>query len=361
MHKNAYLLKKDDYFKIKQHAGAFALYMSDTRFGVDHLREGGQFIPAIRNLITQAFKKKRYYVNRNDGSPPEGIHSASGKGADPKIFTKMDVYKKDNNVTIDIDQYESTLIWKKLEEMNRIIPKDDKSSGIQTIQSGVAYYDYDKTFGDRLPYLQKPFVEFCADPKYWEIAKWITKKLYDTYGYNVTVFYDPVNAKHNYGLRFCIIRPYYVNGEYIKEFDDTDFFNNVINCLKEAKNKIGSELKLSEPENDLDAEKKWYILSEKGNILLYKLDGKGSYVNPYDGKKLSSDDKNVFHIVDSWMRYLPPSTNLNNISYFYIQNEKGDILPYKLNNKFVHPDTGQVLTSLNVRYTNELEDFKKPL
>ena len=173
-----------------------------------------------KDLIAQSKKLNRYWIYVNGQS--EGVHSALG----PDSFN-MEKFRESNNVAIDIDQYESIFIWRKLEEMNVIMSKNK----IRTIQSGIAYYECDDTFSK--PYFQLPHIEFIAPIKKWPLVKMILDNA-KKYDYLVSSYIETMSyAINDYPqIRFHIARPYVKTRELIKILDDTDFFNNVIEILK---------------------------------------------------------------------------------------------------------------------------------
>lgn len=338
--KSKFVKNKKLYLNLK--GGAFALYTTYSRQDAGKLRQINK--EYVDNLIIQAKKLGRYYINTENEQ--SGVHSAFG----PRGFD-IEKFKKEHNVKIDIDMYESIFIWKKLEQMNEII------KNIYTIQSGIAYYENDSSFSPE--YFQLPFVEFKAPLNYWSVVKSIleqTKK----YKYLSSTFIDTkyhINKDVNATLlRFCILRPYVDENNVIvaNTFDDEEFFDNIINILFETNKMIISrKIEISDIKNDLDINKDWYILSNDGIIKKYHYNK--HFVHPDTGIPLTT--LNVSYNNDYKSFFIDLDINKD----WYILSNDGIIKKYYYNKQFVHPDTGIPLTTLNVRYNNEYVSFMHPI
>ena len=280
MLKKLLIKNKSNYLKLIQQGGNYPIYRHLTREYIDNLKLVDT--KATEVLIEKAKTANRYYIKNKNIN--EGIDSANG----PRDFD-MATYKKENNVNIDIDQYESTIIWQKLEEMNNII------TDVQTIQSGIAYYEDIPTFSP--PYLQVPFVEFVTPGKYWIVVKVIMGYVKQKYKYRSTVYYCNHDLSHiseptfDASIRFCILRSSYINEDGLTVtdvFDDQLFFENIITCLTFVKTLINRrkiELKLPEKgkPNDIDESKNIYYITKDGHVNEYV-----PYTHPIDGTPLTS-------------------------------------------------------------------------
>jgi hypothetical protein len=311
---NKYQYIKRDYLILKQRGGGYALYIQYSREHVDDMMKGikggeGVIKKKVEHLIDDAKKRKRYYIVKIiDGKKTvDGYDTVYGEWEN-----RLDDFEKYKKVLGMPDPtnnfgYETTLIWKYLKEMNNTI------DGIKTIQSQPAYYlDYRPDDPDdiyKMPYFQVPFVEFQTEQSYWLIAKWITEELYKKYGYSSTSYYQKKSDGVTM-LRFCIFSSYYDKNDNLKNtIDDSDFFGNIVECLKNAKKEIdGKKIKIEESlYNDLDLSKPWYYFSK--NEMMYVLK---------------------------------------------VKDPQSGIL-------YVHQETNAPFTSMNVRYVGEIDAFTKPL
>jgi co-chaperonin GroES (HSP10) len=262
---------KSNYLKLIQQGGNYPQYTHISREYKDILKNID--VESTNLLIKQAIANNRYYIN--NGNEIRGINPVSG----PKGFN-MEKYRKENNVNINIDKYESVIIWSQLQVMNEIIPE------IQTIQSGIAYYKQGVTFSTPYPYLQLPFVEFKTPGRYWKAVNEIVAHV-KKHNYLTTIYYEL--KQFDSPIRFCILRSY-INEDktsLIADFDDTSFFENIIKCLRHIKTRIDAnlvEIKLPEKgkPNGLDDSKNMYYLTNNYTAGEYI-----PYTHPIDGTPLT--------------------------------------------------------------------------
>lgn len=271
---------------IKQKGGTFNLYIYYVRMHESTLKA-----KVLLNLIQESIELNRYYHRYYDGNEElqkEGIHGAYGpEGFD---MSKFDVEN------LGIDQYESTLIYKQLLEMKTILAPFN----IATIQSGISSWTSDITFSEP-PYFQLPFIEFCGDIKTIPIMKYIINHAlasdYMSFTFPTTEL--DINQHFTCRVRTCLIRPYIDNnGNQINGIDDSTFWSNIIQILKDIPDDL-EELNLAENDKELNHDRDWYILDPDGNP--EKVKDKTS-LNPYiEDVPLSTLDVRYVNDTDAFM------------------------------------------------------------
>ena len=242
-------------------------------------------------LIDEAFKMERYYICFKTypyGHLVEkGINPATGPDEfDIKEFISKQKYK------IDVDMYETTLIYNFLVEINNML----KELEISTIQSEPSYYNFDVTFSDPC-YIQNPYIELVGELSSSTIVffKLLAKHplltnymitLYQSSSYNSKYITDDTKK-----LRLSIIKKYVdEDGDIIAEFDDTDFWKDVIKSIEHSKYLMSTskcnEFDITKNDPELDITKDWFIYDKLGYIteIIYKED----CLNPYNGFPLTT-------------------------------------------------------------------------
>lgn len=217
------------------------------------------------SLIHEAIQQNKYfrtYYDKNSVLLTEGIDPSSG----PKEF---DVNNFDTE-NIGVNQYESSLIYNYLVQINNLI----KKYNITTIQSEPSYYIDDITFEE--PYLQLPFIEFLAYKNSIPVLKRIV-------GHPLVSSYLTITSHQVYHekemLRLIIFKPYVDQfGGQISSFDDSLFWNNIVNTLKDIhdENIVINEITVND--QDLDKTQPWFIRDDKNNIV--EIVNKNQF-NPY--------------------------------------------------------------------------------
>ena len=242
--------------KNKQRGGSYPLYVEYTRMDVSQLKA-----LVLINLIQESINLNRYFHSYYDHTnilQKSGIHSAFG----PDGFNMDNIDVKH----LGIDQYESTLIYDELVEINRLIAP----IGLKTIQSGVSYWDSDIEFVK--PYFQLPWIEFVGRKEAIPILKMIINHpLANNY---MSFTFSEFNER----VRTCILRPYIDDdGNQIHGINDSEFWSNIIKILKDLNNVPTFDISKNDPE--LDYDKDWYILDPNREIVL--VTNKDS-LNPYN-------------------------------------------------------------------------------
>jgi len=242
--------------KNKQKGGSYPLYVEYTRMDASQLKA-----LVLINLIQESINLNRYYhayYDHNNILQKSGIHSAIG----PDGFN-MDNFDVKN---VGIDQYESTLIYDELVEINRLTAP----MGLKTVQSGVSYWDSDIQFVK--PYFQLPWVEFEGRKEAIPLLKMIINHPLANNYMSFTF------SEFNEIVRTCILRPYIDDdGNQINGINDSEFWSNIIKILKDLNNVPTFDISKNDPE--LDYAKDWYILDRNGEIVL--VTNKDS-LNPYN-------------------------------------------------------------------------------
>lgn len=241
--------------------------------------------------VETARKLKRFHYKillYNGKEKIEGTHSACGP---PNFHIESDfLVDQDPHTIIDIDMFESTLIYHYLVRLNAIL----KEINISTIQSGPAYYENDSTFSE--PYLQNPWIEFIGDlssiaffkllVKHPDIQEFMITTSQES-SYNIPKMKEEGDDRKI--IRCAIIRPYFnQNGEVIAAFDDTLFWETIIRCVKEIKKmSLESEDVFDVLRNDpeLDKDRDWFVYDKDGVPI--KIEDKEN-VNPLNGFPLTT-------------------------------------------------------------------------
>lgn len=238
-----------------------------------------------------ARKLNRFYYKfllYNGEEKTKGTHSACG----PLNFDIESDFlvDQDPHTLIDIDMYESTLIYPYLVRLNAIL----KEINISTIQSGPAYYENDSTFSE--PYQQNPWIEFIGDlssiaffkllVKHPDIQEFMITTSQES-SYNIPKMKEKGDDRKI--IRCAIIRPYFnQNGEVIATFDDTLFWETIISCVDEIKKmSLESEDVFDVLRNDpeLDKDRDWFVYDKDGVPI--KIEDKEN-VNPLNGFPLTT-------------------------------------------------------------------------
>lgn len=254
----------------KKQYGGF-LYITYSRLEISKLP-----VALSNGLIYDAIKLNRYYHKYYDLEyklQEEGVHSALG----PPDF----VIQKNDYRNYDIDMYETILIYDTIVKLNDLLSKYN----IQTIQSGIAYYEDDITFSK--PYLQLPFIEFVADKDCINIMKEIVNhpSVKDYYVFSYTCMDGRIKSS--------ITRPYLDdNNNCVTEFDDSVFWDTIVRVATDVSNKNMEKENLTINDPELDIEKDWYILEKQEDFTIHfvKIENK-CLLNPLvDGVVLSTLD-----------------------------------------------------------------------
>ena len=236
------------------------LYTSYVRQDIAELS-----LQVSNSLVSEAIQNNRYfhtYYDKNGFLLTEGVDPSSG----PKEF---DVNNFDTE-NIGVNQYESSLIYSYLVQINNLI----KKYNVTTVQSEPSYYIDDITFED--PYLQVPFIEFLTNKNSIPILKRIVN--HHLISYYLTITSHQVYSEKEM-FRLIIFKPYVDQfGGQISSFDDSLFWNNIVNALKDIhdENIIIDEITENDP--DLDKAQSWYIRDDKNNIV--EIVNKNEF-NPY--------------------------------------------------------------------------------
>jgi hypothetical protein len=243
-----------------------------------------EYVEMARKLNRFHYKFLLY----NGKEKTEGTHSACGP---PNYDIKSDFLdKQDQDTLIDIDMFESTLIYQYLVRLKVILIEIN----ISTIQSGPAYYENDCTFSE--PYLQNPWIEFIGDlssiaffkllVKHPDIQEFMITTSQES-SYNIPKMKE--EGDHRKKIRYAFIRPYFnQNGEVIATFDDTLFWETIIRCVEETK-KMSLESKdvfdVSRNDPELDKGRDWFVYDKDGVPI--KIENKEK-VNPLNGFPLTT-------------------------------------------------------------------------
>lgn len=241
--------------------------------------------------VEMAGEKSRFHYKSplyNGKEKTEGTHSARGP---PNYDIKSDfLSKQDPGTLLEVDMFESTLIYQYLVRLNAIL----KEINISTIQSGPAYYENDYTFSE--PYLQNPWIEFIGDlssiaffkllVKHPDIQEFMITTSQES-SYNIPKMEEEGDDRKI--IRCAIIRPYFnQNGEVIATFDDTLFWETIIRCVEETKKIfLESEDVFDVLRNDpeLDKDRDWFVYDKDGVPI--KIEDKEN-VNPLNGFPLTT-------------------------------------------------------------------------
>lgn len=241
--------------------------------------------------VEMARKLKRFHYKillYNGKEKIKGTHSACGP---PNFDIESDfLVDQDPHTLIDIDMYESTLIYPYLVRLNAIL----KEINISTIQSGPAYYENDSTFSE--PYLQNPWIEFIGDlssiaffkllVKHPDIQEFMITTSQES-SYNIPKMKEEGDDRKI--IRCAFIRLYFnQNGEIIAAFDDTLFWETIIRCVEDAKKmSLESEDVFDVLRNDpeLDKDRDWFVYDKDGVPI--KIEDKEN-VNPLNGFPLTT-------------------------------------------------------------------------
>ena len=259
----------------------FPLYIQYTR-----TRESNLKVSTSNKLRMEACLLNRYYHSFYDTHGCyiiEGINPGSG----PSGFNirEHDIHN------YGLTEYESIVIYSYLVKINELLEK----FGIQTIQSGIAYWVQDVKFSEP-SYFQPPWIEFVGEPNFKTIyimKQLITHKLASqylsfTFGDHITDQNDGISKPK---IRTSLIRPF-VDPEtsiHLYGMDDADFWANIIEIIQDVSNNIDVSnlsddiIKLNEyTELDLHLDKPWFILDQSGHICELTMGEKINKINPFD-------------------------------------------------------------------------------
>lgn len=179
------------------------------------------------NLLNKAISMNRYYnvYSCNNSVKYEGIDPLYG----PNNF----VMPEEEMVNMDVNllHYETFLIFPQLKKINQIMEKFN----IRTIQSQPSYYiNLNSSTEEFNSYFNVPFVEFIGNYESMNIFETIKRdcRLNDCYFDNIVNYSKTTMSLST--IRFCIMRPFInSNGDQINGFDDTDFWNTIIEIISE--------------------------------------------------------------------------------------------------------------------------------
>lgn len=283
-YKNKYLERKKSIKKLNyQTGGTFILYATElTRIDMKFLSLKQQ-----KYIIDESLKLNRYfhkynYINQTK-SKIEGVCIVDGPGGKENPFLISNYV---NPVVIDVDMYESFLIYEYLIRINDNL----KIFDIETVQSQISYYlkdetydsEYDSKYDSNHDYFQNPFLSFSGSTKSIQILKDMmrhefAKDLLFFSHYN-TILSDFPSITNKTYITFA--KPVFNNEEeFIYTFDDIDFWTKMDYIALDMKHKYSQGYKEfigNDPE--LDLSKDWYVLDDDGRVI--KIEDK-TKPNPY--------------------------------------------------------------------------------
>ena len=275
-----------------QKAGTFVLYtLSYTRIDMDLLSLEEQ-----KYIIDESLSLDRYYhkyTDINGSLKIEGVDLAFGPGGEEDQFFIENYIE---NVEVDVDMYESYLIYDHLVKINNYL----KKFGIKTVQSQISYYCKDITFPDP-DYFQNPFLSFSGTIESIPILK----KMMEHNLCKDLLFFSHYDTRPDERLREYTNKTYITfakqvfndDGEFIYTFDDKDFWSVMEKISFEMNRDYSPETISMFEKNDpeLDLSKDWYVLNDDGDVV--KIEDK-TKANPYSLNNLPLTTLNVRYLPD---------------------------------------------------------------
>jgi hypothetical protein len=283
---NNYKLNKNNL--IYQKAGTSVLYVLSNyvRTEMDLLK-----LNEKKYIIEESVRLNKYYHRYYDINQilrTEGIDLGSGPDDNFKIEDYVD------NVEVDVDMYESYLIYDYLVKINRNL----KIFGIETVQSQTSYYVNDVEFFNS-DYFQNPFLSFSGNSESIPVLK---KMMEHDLAKDLLFFshYDsrPGKGELNKKTFITFAKPVFNDkGEFIFTFDDKDFWDKMEQIsLDMNTNYSVQKLPMFEGNDpDLDGFKDWYVLNDDYEVV--KIDDK-TKPNPYSLNDLPLTTLNVRYTQD---------------------------------------------------------------
>lgn len=241
-------------------------------------------------LVAKAIEKGRFYQETR--TTPYGIYEIKGTPSTtgPEGFV-MEEFIETQEIKLNIDMYESTLIYKYLVTINQQL----KEFKIETVQSCPAYFEFDITFTSNPCYLQNPWVELCGDLSSITIVFFKLLVIHPLLSNYIVTLYQEDSYSHKYitddskSLRLSIIRDYIDdNGDVITDFDDTEFWENIIKSIDETKTlylEEKEEFDITKNDPELDTTKDWYVYDNSCQLQL--IEDKNA-LNPLNGFPLTT-------------------------------------------------------------------------
>jgi len=274
-----------------QKAGSGILYVKGYYVRTDMNRLS---LKDQKYIIGESLDSGRYfhrYRDINDKLITEGIDLSYGPGGQDNKFAIED---KVEYVEVDVDMYESWLIYESLVQINRNLSKHE----INTTQSQISYYVKDCEFAEP-DYFQNPFLSFAGDVKSIPILKKmmmhpLAKNLL-FFSFYDTRFDDSHLVSHLTHIVFAK-RVFNEKGKFVFKFDDTDFWETMIKISKDVKLEEESKSPaFTGNDPDLDESKDWYVLDDNANVVKITDKTKG---HPYGHNKLPLTILNVRYVED---------------------------------------------------------------
>jgi hypothetical protein len=245
-----------------QKAGSAALYVRGySRTDMDRLSLKDQ-----KYIIDESLASNRYfhrYRDINNELLTEGIDMSLGPGGREEAFAIENYVEY---VEVDVDMYESWLIYEYLVRINRNLV----AHGISTTQSQISYYSKDCEFIDT-DYFQNPFLTFAGDVNSIPVLKKmmmhpLAKDLL-FFSYYDTRFDASDPMSHLTSITF-VKRVFNEEGEFIFTFDDTDFWKTMEKISEDAKlEKVAKSPVFTGNDPDLDESKDWYVIDDDANVV----------------------------------------------------------------------------------------------
>lgn len=245
-------------------------------------------------IIDESLSLERYYhkyFDINGVIKIEGIDLAFGPGG------KEDQFYIDNyieNVEVDVDMYESYIIYQHLVKINNYL----KKFGIKTVQSQISYYCKDITFPDP-NYFQNPFLSFSGTKESIPILK----KMMEHNLCKDLLFFSHYDTRPGNHFKELTTNTYITfakqvfndEGKFIYTFDDNDFWTIMEKILFEMNCKYSDNKLIMFEKNDpdLDLSKDWYVLND--DCVVVKIEDK-TRLNPYSLNELPLTTLNVRYI-----------------------------------------------------------------
>ena len=214
-------------------------------------------------IIDESFRLNRYfhqYYNVDNILTAEGTHVAYGPVGQQEKFNIKNYVEI---VEVDVDMYESWLIYEYLVRINKNLDR----FGIKTVQSQISYYSKDIEFSSP-NHFQTPFLSFEGNTESISI---LTQMMLHPLARDLLFFshydtrYDPsFELSHNTYITFAK-RIFNTGGKFIFTFDDTDFWTTMETISEDMKLQEVSVFTGNDP--DLDYSKDWYVINDDAEVV----------------------------------------------------------------------------------------------
>ncbi len=283
-YKNKYLEQKNvnnkNKINIKQKAGTFILYPEDSRLDL-----------SCENLLIQSYvmlesiRYNRFFHRYHDFDgelKSEGIDPAWGPGGEEHRFEISEYVK---NPIIDVDMYESFIIYDYLVKINNYLNK----FGIKSCQSQISYYCKDILFFDK-NYLQNPFISYSGPIESIPIMKKMMEHplakdllFYSHYRGGDELLSASGLSEYNKSVYITFARPFFdQEDKFIFIFDDREFWIKMLQIAFDMDSTYSS-VESRPPmfvgnDPDLDMSKDWYVVNDQRQVV--KIEDK-TRPNPY--------------------------------------------------------------------------------